>query len=701
MPPETADSPKRKIAILGAGPAGLTAAIALTDTPELREKHEVTIYQMGWRAGGKFGTGRVPPHNWVNLNGTHYLFGGYANGLATVRHVFEELNRLGDMSYGTFEDNLIPINFLVFKHEWKGRIVDWRILMPSNRVAPGSPGVWLPIIDYLQMAVKGVFSEIFGWRALNAIQWPGASPPKGKRGPIGRLLGRLRTWLQPVVQFIGTAILWGLVALGDALFGRRGALRSTAWWMKFWRGVWRGVLTPFKGWLLGAYRLWIMVDNVTTTIIGLVADEVDVYGLESIDRWDYREWLCRHGGSEELVNCALVLSWYSAVASYDRGDRSKPLLAAGVSVRALTRANLAYKGAFAYSPHEEVGESVVGPMYRLLRHRGVQFKFFHRIWNLEPSADGTTIARVEVERQVELVGGDPAGYEPLIPLEREGKPPLMAWPDSPKWELIATQEARGHDLDSFYSDWKGGKRFFLEHGTDYDDLVFAMPVGVVPFHCRDLLDAHPSWRALTEHVRGTETQSLRLWLTPDLAGLGFPYPLPIVSLQTWPLTTWEDNSNLLPNERWPAEKQPHSIASIYGPLLCPQFPPGPDDAEYPKRQNEVAAEHAKRFLETDIANLWPKATSPTNPNGIDEVLVVDRMWRSNAGPIERYTLALPGATRHRFAADESSYSNLIVAGDWTRNGSYIGTADGAVMSGLMASRRLCGHPRALIGEKGY
>ena len=41
-----------KVAIIGAGPAGLSAAFGLTG-PEVRHRFEVHVYQMGWRAGGK------------------------------------------------------------------------------------------------------------------------------------------------------------------------------------------------------------------------------------------------------------------------------------------------------------------------------------------------------------------------------------------------------------------------------------------------------------------------------------------------------------------------------------------------------------------------------------------------------------------------------------------------------------------------
>src|SRR6185436_20050422 len=56
MPP-TARAPRR-IAIVGGGMAGLTAAYELYRTSELRARHAVTLYQSGVRLGGKLASGR-------------------------------------------------------------------------------------------------------------------------------------------------------------------------------------------------------------------------------------------------------------------------------------------------------------------------------------------------------------------------------------------------------------------------------------------------------------------------------------------------------------------------------------------------------------------------------------------------------------------------------------------------------------------
>ena len=48
---------KTKVAVLGGGLGAMAAAYELTCTAELRERFEVTVYQQGWRLGGKGASG--------------------------------------------------------------------------------------------------------------------------------------------------------------------------------------------------------------------------------------------------------------------------------------------------------------------------------------------------------------------------------------------------------------------------------------------------------------------------------------------------------------------------------------------------------------------------------------------------------------------------------------------------------------------
>ena len=48
-----------RVAIVGGGCAAMAAALELTD-PAHQGRYEVTVYQLGWRLGGKGASGRGP-----------------------------------------------------------------------------------------------------------------------------------------------------------------------------------------------------------------------------------------------------------------------------------------------------------------------------------------------------------------------------------------------------------------------------------------------------------------------------------------------------------------------------------------------------------------------------------------------------------------------------------------------------------------
>jgi uncharacterized protein with NAD-binding domain and iron-sulfur cluster len=87
--PPQASSSRKRVAILGGGPAALTAAFELTATPELAARHEITIYQPGWRLGGKCASGRNPDHHErIEEHGLHVWFGCYDNAFWIVRRCY-------------------------------------------------------------------------------------------------------------------------------------------------------------------------------------------------------------------------------------------------------------------------------------------------------------------------------------------------------------------------------------------------------------------------------------------------------------------------------------------------------------------------------------------------------------------------------------------------------------------------------------
>ena len=118
---------KQKITIIGGGIGGLTAAYELTD-PKLQNKYDITLYQMGWRLGGKCATGRNQDRNMrIEEHGIHAFAGSYYNGLTMMKYVYEELGKV---------DGLLPNFETAFVKKYGAFMWDYNCLLytsPSPR----------------------------------------------------------------------------------------------------------------------------------------------------------------------------------------------------------------------------------------------------------------------------------------------------------------------------------------------------------------------------------------------------------------------------------------------------------------------------------------------------------------------------------------------------------------------------------------
>src|SRR5262249_36831918 len=86
----TARKPVR-VAIIGGGCAGMAAAFELT-RPQHAGQFAVTVYQLGWRLGGKGASGRGPAGR-IEEHGLHLWMGFYENAFRLMRECYAELGR--------------------------------------------------------------------------------------------------------------------------------------------------------------------------------------------------------------------------------------------------------------------------------------------------------------------------------------------------------------------------------------------------------------------------------------------------------------------------------------------------------------------------------------------------------------------------------------------------------------------------------
>src|SRR5205085_9767844 len=103
-----------------------------------------------------------------------------------------------------------------------------------------------------------------------------------------------------------------------------------------------------------------------------------------------------------------------------------------------------------------------------------------------------------------------------------GLPCFSAAPDVS--QLDADDALLAHDLESFWCAWPDAEMRELLKGDDYDALVFAIPVGMAPHVCGELIDDQVQWREMIDHGGAVATHALQLCVQGGGEDLGLPHP---------------------------------------------------------------------------------------------------------------------------------------------------------------------------------
>jgi uncharacterized protein with NAD-binding domain and iron-sulfur cluster len=250
----------------------------------------------------------------------------------------------------------------------------------------------------------------------------------------------------------------------------------------------------------------------------------------------------------------------------------------------------------------------------------------------------------------------------------------------------------------------------VKEGQDFDLIVLGIPISALPSISGELIAANNRWAAMTDRVATIQTQGFQVWLKPDLSQSGWTLPSPILGAYVEPLSTWADMTHLLPMEGWSADDRPGQLAYFVGGMPDNAEIPGPEVHEFPARESLRAKNAAIDFLTKNITYLLPRTTDPLTGLFNWDALIApadskgpDRFnaqyWRANIDPSERYVLAVAGSTPFRLKTDESGFNNLLLTGDWIRNGlNTSGCIESAVISGRQAGRAAQGANYTIIGE---
>jgi uncharacterized protein with NAD-binding domain and iron-sulfur cluster len=241
----------------------------------------------------------------------------------------------------------------------------------------------------------------------------------------------------------------------------------------------------------------------------------------------------------------------------------------------------------------------------------------------------------------------------------------------------------------------------LRRGVDFDHVVLAVSLGMVPIVCRELIEDRTDWRDMTTHIRTVATQAFQIWLRPDDDALGWRHPGVTTSGYVPPFDTWASMPQTLWAEDWPDEDRPAAVGYFCGSLET-AWPTAMEQADYVAECETRVRTSALRFLDEDIGLYLPNTVTEdgfawnllSGVNGERGASALATQHVSvNIDPSDRYVQSVPGSDRYRLRSDESGYDNLVLAGDWTDCGMNAGCIEAAVMSGLEAANALLGRSR--------
>jgi len=673
-------SPQRTV-ILGGGMAGLAAAYQLTNDPNWRAEREVTVYQMGWRLGGKCATGRNADYGQrIQEHGLHMLFGFYHNTHDMMRRAYEALDRNPGAPLARWTQAVVPYDTYCMQHRFAGAWHTWKITMPRNRGKLGVPGGTAPL------------TLIGKWVHRSAKHL-------------------LRLCLKRHASPLGQALRAEFTTLIGSVFSRSAASRTEARDAALGASL-RSLLDRLASTLgdalrtdLSLYRAFITADVATTILVGVLADDVLHRGTASMDNESWQTWLERHGISQLTLDSCVVQTAFDSSFAVHNGAYD---MEAGVVLNGALRMFFDYRGSIMWRFAAGAGDAMIAPLYMLLVQRGVRFRFFHRVDEIVSHA--SSHPRVDVVRLTEQVAIKGDTYAPLT--EVQGLP---CWPDRPDWsQLDPTQghaiNAAALDLERAATQVPGAKSVELQFGRDFDQVVCALSLGALPSVTRSLVARAPRWGDALDRLKTTRTQALQVWFDRPLTELGWNDTSSVLSCFGTGMNTWSDLSMTLPFEAWPEAATPRSVSYMCGPLTVgPETRPSrASDAQHALAQRDLVRRSSAEFIAEKLPELLPDAFCASGRfdwSGVvdmHERQGADRLegqyYRANDEPWERYVLSVQGSSAFRLEPASSGFDGLFVAGDWTRTGLDAGCVEGAVISGLKAARGILGLRFAIPGE---
>lgn len=727
------ETPKKKIVILGGGMASLSAAYELTDYDDWQENYEITLYQTGWRLGGKTATGRSQ-NDRIEEHGIHILQGWYETTFRLLRSVYDERkkNNLAPDSplQDLFKDGLVANNTTLLTEfvPELGKWTNWPLIFPETTEQPGLGGplpMWTLIEKGLALSIEMLLGSPYSKKTssfaarilsrffpkyLNGVQQKDQKnkgcmyfllkPFLGEGGIIERMIKKEMAHIAEALKMLKESgvdnkhqrhsLILDLIEREIHHIEKEGLPYAEDEQEKRHMAI--GICFAFY--------------NIKGILKDVYDAETENFDFTKIDQYDYRVWLTMQGAPQWLVDSVIVRFFYTGTFA-NLVNEQGGAVAAGTALQFFAK-SAGFKGSFVYQMTYGTGDVMVMPIYEVLKNRGVKFKFFHKIKQIHHSANGE-IETISYAEQVQL------NVPEYNPVKKINSDKLSVWPSEPLYVQLNSDQAtllqNGKiSLEDPWADWTDYKNGTLQKGIDYDEVILGIPVGTLKTICSEIIQKEERWRLMTDNIVTTPTQSAQLWFLPSLEELGFDLAswglppqnsAPNVVVYQNPMYSWLDSSLVLPNENWPENQQPKFLAYYTGPYLLRKPLPPLSDHNFQATENARLKDAFEQWLQDNSAWFWPKGATYLYPQGLNFQLLADpnnssdgydrfssQFFRANVRPTDHYTLSVPNSALYRLKADTSGFANLFLCGDWIDFGGNVGYIDGTIQSGQQAAQAL-------------
>ena len=393
-----------KVAILGGGMAGLSAAWRLSE-PGWRERFDgITVYQRGWRLGGKGASSRGE-HGRIEEHGLHIWLGSYENAFALLRECYTELDRAATDLRSPIKhwyEALIPADNPGLADQFGETWLTWLGTHPVDDQLPGEPGGTgreLTVVAFLDRALRLLLAFAESIRAdtvMSLSLTTSAEPPPFhleprteavRRAAISALMAAVTTDRNPT-SVTGGALDQTLTAVRDAIDYEAQPSHRRAWLLLS---------------LITAAARGIIADNLVTRPQRIPRDK-----RRGIRRMAYAPWCPSRG--PELGNGPRTLR--SGLRLRRRRPRPTRCRRRADAVPPRPRV-VRVQGLIVLEDDRGDGRRRIAPLYQVLRRRGSASSSFsiastHFISTTRISA----VERSAMGRQVQLADGI-QHYEPL------------------------------------------------------------------------------------------------------------------------------------------------------------------------------------------------------------------------------------------------------------------------------------------------